>query len=158
MLADATVYGIGIYVVGRAVRAKANAALISGYCEIILGLLIFIDIVRRVFVGSEPASMVIITVGSVALVANIICLKLIHSHKDGDVHMRASWIFSANDVIANAGVILSGVLVLWLDSRWPDLIVGIIIAVVILRGAKHIISDANNELRSVKTEVTTCDL
>jgi len=72
--------------------------------------------------------------------------------------MRASWIFSANDVIANAGVILSGVLVLWLDSRWPDLIVGIIIAVVILRGAKHIISDANNELRSVKTEVTTCDL
>ena len=158
MLADATVYGIGIYVVGRAVRAKANAALVSGYCEIILGLLIFIDIVRRFFVGSEPTSMVIITVGSVALVANIICLKLIHSHKDGDVHMRASWIFSANDVIANAGVILSGVLVLWLDSRWPDLIVGIIIAVVILRGAKHIISDANNELRSVKTEVTTCDL
>jgi Co/Zn/Cd efflux system component len=148
MLADATVYGIGLYVVGRAVRAKANAALISGYCEMALGLLILVDITRRIFVGSEPVSMVIMTVGAAALIANIVCLRLIYAHKDGDVHMRASWIFSANDVIANAGVILSGALVLWLDSRWPDIVIGIVIVFVILRGAKTIVADAKNELGS----------
>lgn len=146
MLADATVYGIGLYVVGRTVRVKAKAALASGYCEMTLGLLILVDIVRRTLVGSEPESAIIMAVGTMALVANVICLKLIHAHKDGDVHMRASWIFSANDVIANAGVILGGVLVFWFDSRWPDLVIGLIIAVVILRGAKRIIADAKNEL------------
>ena len=156
MLADATVYGVGLYVVGKAVHAKANAALISGYCEMILGVLILIDITRRIFVGSEPASIIIISVGTLALVANVICLKLIYAHKDGDVHMRASWIFSANDVIANTGVILSGILVLWLDTRWPDLVVGVVIAIVVLRGARAILADARNELSSDAVVVNTC--
>ena len=38
--------------------------------------------------------------------------------------MRASWIFTRSDVIANVGVVLAGLLVLVTNSRWPDLIVG----------------------------------
>ena len=148
MLADAIVYSIGLYAVGRALRDKANAALFSGYFQLGLSLLIIIDISRRFFMGSEPASTIIMSVGFIALVANIICLYLIIGHKGGDVNMRASWIFSANDVIANIGVILGGALVLWLDSRWPDIIIGIIIVVVILRGAKRIITDAKRELNT----------
>jgi len=56
--------------------------------------------------------------------------------------MRASWIFSANDVIANMGVIAAGVLVMLLDSRWPDIVIGSVIATLILRGAYLIITDA----------------
>jgi len=56
MFADAVVYGIGIYVVGRAAKDKAKAALVSGYFQAVLGLLILIDIVRRVIQGSEPIS------------------------------------------------------------------------------------------------------
>jgi len=53
--------------------------------------------------------------------------------------MRASWIFSTNDVIANAGVILAGFLVAWTGSRLPDLIVGCMIAVVVFSGALRIL-------------------
>ncbi len=88
-------------------------------------------------------------IGLIALAASVICLALIHKHKDGEVHMRASWIFSANDVIANIGVIISGVLVWWLDQRWPDIIIGIVIAFVILRGARLILQDAKNELKQI---------
>jgi len=147
MFADAVVYGIGLYVVGRAAKDKAKAALVSGYFQSVLGLLILIDIVRRVIQGSEPVSELIMVMGLIALIANLICLVLIHKHKDGEVHMRASWIFSANDVIANLGVIIGGALVWWLDSRWPDIVIGIVIAVVILRGARLILQDAKNELR-----------
>ena len=49
--------------------------------------------------------------GGIALAANVACLMIIHKHKEGGLHMQASWIFSANDVIANVGVILGGVLV-----------------------------------------------
>lgn len=151
MLADAIVYGIGLYAVSRSAEHKARAALLSGWFQAALGLLVLVDVVRRVFVGSEPVSVLMIGVGIVALIANIVCLRLIQRHKDGEVHMRASWIFSKNDVIANTGVILGGGLVWLLDDRWPDLVIGCLIAMVILNGARLIVRDAQQELTREST-------
>ncbi len=147
MLADAIVYGIGLYAVGRAITAKARAALVSGYFQLLLAVLILIDIIRRVAFGSEPASQLMIGMGLLALAANITCLLLIQKHRHGDVNMRASWIFSTNDVLANLGVILSGALVAWVSSRWPDIIIGSLIVMLILRGVWMILTDAKRELR-----------
>ena len=83
-----------------------------------------------------------IGVALVALVANVTCLWLIRKHREGEVHMRAAWIFSANDVIANTGVILAGVLVTFSGSRWPDLIIGAIVAAIVLRGGLRILQEA----------------
>lgn len=147
MFADALVYAIGLYAIGKSLQHKAKAALISGWFQGVLGIMIFVDVTRRVLMGSEPLSLFMILMGGVALVANIYCLRLIDAHKEGDVHMRASWIFSKNDVIANTGVIVGGGLVWALDSRWPDLIIGALIALVILNGARLIITDARSELK-----------
>jgi len=146
MLADAIVYGIGLYVIGKSIQHKAKAALLSGWFQGALGFMILADVLRRVFIGSEPISVLIMGVGAIALIANIYCLRIIEKHKDGEVHMRASWIFSKNDVIANTGVILGGLLVWLLDSRWPDLVIGSLIALVIFNGARHIIIDAREKL------------
>ena len=80
--------------------------------------------------------MIIISV--LALVGNIICLWLINKAKSEDAHMQASAIFTSNDIIVNGGVIVAGVLVYWLNSKWPDLVIGLIIFVVVLRGAIRI--------------------
>ena len=145
MLADAVVYGVALYAIGKSLLHKANAARISGFFQMALGLLIIIDIVRRSISGSEPVSGLMMAMGAVALVANVICLVIIRKQRNEEVHMRASWIFSANDVIANLGVIFAGVLVFWLDSRWPDLVIGVIVSCVVLRGAKMILEEAGNE-------------
>ncbi len=149
MLADAIVYAIGLYAISNSLHHKANAALISGYFQGLLGLIILVDIIRRVIIGSEPASILMMMVGIIALIANVYCLRLIDKHKDGEVHMRASWIFSKNDVIANTGVILAAVLVWVSGSRWPDLIIGTLISLIILNGARHIINDYKQELLKV---------
>ncbi len=146
MLADAVVYGIGIYAVGKSILHKAKAAQISGYFQLLLGVIILIDITRRLFLGSEPISSLMIGMGFIALIANVACLMIIRNHKNDEVHMRASWIFSANDVIANMGVIIAGVLVVWLDSRAPDLVIGCIVSIVVLRGAWMILKDAKQEV------------
>ena len=146
MLADAVVYGIGIYAVGKSILHKAKAAQISGYFQLLLGVIILIDITRRLFLGSEPISSLMIGMGFIALIANVVCLVIIRNHKNDEVHMRASWIFSANDVIANMGVISAGVLVVWLDSRVPDLVIGCIVSIVVLRGAWMILKDAKQEV------------
>ena len=142
MLADALVYATSLYAVSRAASIKRTAARLSGWLQIALACLVLIDVARRGWFGSEPVGAWMIGVAAVALIANVSCLWLIRKHRDGEVHMRAAWIFSANDVIANAGVILAGVLVLATGSRWPDLVIGLIVALVVLSGGIRILRDA----------------
>ena len=142
MLADAMVYGVGLYAVGKSLLLKADAARISGGLQILLGLLVLADILRRIIVGSEPVSVLMMGMGLIALIANFTCLILIAKHREGDVHMRASWIFSKNDVIANLGVILAGGLVAWTGSRLPDLTISLLVALIVIRGGILILQDA----------------
>ncbi|AXA94595.1 cation transporter [Massilia sp. YMA4] len=140
MFADAAVYGLALYAVGRAASLKARAAHLAGWLQLVLALGALSEVIRRAFVGSEPESAMMMGVGALALVANVACLILIAKKRDRGAHMKASYIFSANDVIANLGVIIAGVLVTWTGSSYPDLIVGTIIAVIVLIGARRILA------------------
>lgn len=145
MFADASVYAVALYAVGRSSRIQLTAATASGVGQMALGLGVLLEVVRRFLYGSEPVSALMIGVGAAALVANAVCLILIAKHRHGGIHMRASWIFSANDVIANLGVILSGALVLLLGSRIPDLVIGAVIAVIVVRGGIGILREVREE-------------
>ena len=142
MLADAGVYGLSLYVVGKGIERQSKAASISGVLQIILGIGVLLEVARRLIFGSEPESLLIVAVGVAALIANIYCLFLLSRHRDAGVHMRASWIFSTNDVVANLGVIISGLLVWALGSRYPDLVIGAIISAVVVRGGVIILREA----------------
>lgn len=148
MLADAAVYGIGLYAVGRAAGEKNRAASVSGVLQIMLGCIVVVDVLRRFYLGSEPDSLLMMSVGLMALVANVICLKLLSKHRDGEVHMRASWIFSKNDVIANIGIIVSGVIVYLTQLAVADLIIGLVIALIVIRGGFQILADVKSEQQS----------
>lgn len=139
MLADSLVYGISLFAVNKAIKAKSRAAFLSGVFQMTLAIGCIIEVVRRFFYGSEPLSSMMIGVSIIALIANIICLALIHKHKDGGIHMKASWIFSANDVIANLGVITAGSFVYFTNSRYPDLIIGALIAFIVFSGSIRIL-------------------
>lgn len=139
MLADALVYGISLYAVGKTVASKNGAAKTSGWLQLILAVGTLFEVGRRFFAGSEPVSALMISVSSLALFANVLCLWLISKHRDGGNHMKASWIFSSNDVIANAGVIISGVLVATTRSPYPDLAIGLLISILVASGALRIL-------------------
>lgn len=145
MLADASVYAISLYAVGRAARIRRGAATASGVLQLILGIGVLIEAARRFFNGGEPVGLAMIGMGIVALAANSICLWLIAKHKGGDVNFRASYIFSANDVIANLGVIISGLIVKLSGSQVPDLVIGILIAGVVARGGIKILREARQD-------------
>jgi Co/Zn/Cd efflux system component len=135
MLADAAVYFISLIAVGKSLQKKHRAAKVSGYFQLFLACLVLIETGRKFFVGSEPEGQSMIVISLVALIANLGCLMLLSKYREGEVHMQASWIFSSNDVIANIGVILAGVLVTTLNSNLPDLIIGIIVGLVVLKGS-----------------------
>jgi len=140
MLADAAVYGLALYAVGHGIKMQVRAAHVAGVLQLILAAGVLIEVGRRFLFGSDPQSLMMMTVASVALVANISCLLLIAKHREGGAHMKASWIFSANDVVINLGVILAGLLVAWTGSNYPDLIIGGIVGAIVLIGAKRILA------------------
>jgi len=155
MLADALVYGVGLYAIGKAVHVKQRAARWAGWLQLLLAVSIVVDVVRRAIGGSEPHSTLIMVIASVALVANAYCFRLLAKHRHGEVHMRASWIFTRSDVIANIGVVLAGLLVRLTDSRWPDLIVGAAIAGVVVKGGFEILADSKDDKSAARHSTWT---
>jgi Co/Zn/Cd efflux system component len=153
MCADAFVYGLALLAVGRSTKMQARAAAASGWLQVSLGAGVLIEVARRLAFGSEPISAVMIGVGMVALAANLTCLALLAKHRTGGVHMRASWIFSTNDVIANIGVISSGFLVMYLDSYIPDLIVGTLVSSLVVWGGIRILSDVRDQKAEPPTDL-----
>lgn len=140
MLADSIVYALALFAVGGTIARKNNIAKFAGYFQILLAVIGFIEVVRR-FIGVEkmPDFQTMIVVSVLALIANVICLYLLQKGKSKEAHMQASMIFTSNDVIINSGVILSGLLVNWLNSGYPDLIIGAIVFVIVARGAYRIL-------------------
>lgn len=145
MLADAAVYAIALYAVARTRALKARAARLSGLLQIGLGAGVLVEATHRFRGDSEPVGALMLAVGSLALLANLTCLALIARHRNGGVHMRASWIFSTNDVMANLGVIISGLLVRYLGTPLPDLVIGAAIALLVIHGGWRILNEARRE-------------
>jgi len=139
MFADAAVYGLSLYAVGRALAAQQRAAKVSGWLQMVLALGALGEVARRSVMGSEPVDALMIAVGLVALVANLTCVALLAKHRDGGAHLKASWIFSTNDALANLGGVLAGVLVAGTGRAWPDLVVGTAVGCLVLWGAVRIL-------------------
>jgi len=152
MLADASAYAIALGAIGRSARFKAGAATLSGSLLLLLGVMVLLDVGRRALLGSEPESLVMMAVAFVSLLVNANVLRMLGRYREGEVHLRATRIFTRVDVIANVGVMLSGLLVLLTGSRFPDLVAGGAIGVYVIKEALEILSDAR-EARAAGTRL-----
>lgn len=142
MLADSFVYGISLFAVGRTSIKKKQIAKLAGYFQIALAIVGFIEVLRR-FIGDDriPDFSTMIIISIFALIANGICLYILQKSKSKEqAHIKASMIFTSNDVIINLGVIIAGILVNLLNSNKPDLFVGTIVFILVIKGAFRILN------------------
>lgn len=141
MLADALVYGMSLAVVGATAFKKRRVGMASGYFQIFLAVIGLYEVVKR-FIGQEevPDHTLMIIVSVLALIANAVSLVILQRTRSKEVHIQASIIFSSNDVIINLGVIAAGLLVMWLDTQIPDLVIGAIVFCIVISGAIRILS------------------
>jgi Co/Zn/Cd efflux system component len=140
---DAAVYLISFLAIGRAGTWKRAAARASGIMLLVFAAGVLVDAVRRVITGTEPIGPTMMALALVAAVVNLICLQLIRRQHSGDVNMKAAETFSFNDFASNGGILVAGGLVLWLDQAWPDLVVGVLVAAIAIKGGVEILRDAN---------------
>jgi Co/Zn/Cd efflux system component len=141
MLADSFVYGISLFAVGGTFIKKKRIAKFAGYFQIVLAVIGFIEVLRRFF-GEEkiPDFSIMIRISIFALIANGVCLYILQKSKSKEeVHMKASMIFTSNDILINLGVIMAGVSVNLLGSNKPDLIIGTVVFALVIQGAFRIL-------------------
>lgn len=141
-LADASVYAVGLYAVGRSIGAKVAAARLSGWLLIGLSVLLAAEVVRRFLGSEEPIGPAMMVMAGVNAAINVYCLRLIRRHKGEDVNFKASAIFTSNDSVVNLAILVSGLLVMWLGSSIPDLVLGIVSALIAANGGREILEQA----------------
>ena len=142
MLGDTLVYGFSLYVVARNDAWKAISALIKGGIMAIFGISVLAQAAYKYLYPVIPHFETIGLVGLLVLFANSACFILLWSHRTEDVNMRSVWLCSRNDIVANISVLFAAYGVWSLDSQWPDLLVGMGIAMLFLRSALHVIHEA----------------
>lgn len=142
MLSDASAYAIGLSAIGRTALFKARAASVSGAVLLLLGAGMLFEVGRRLFQGSEPASGAMVAVALLSLAVNVTVLRLMRRFRNSEVHLRAAWIFTRADVVANLGLIAAALLVLATRSPIPDLLVGAAIGLYVMREALEIVREA----------------
>jgi cation diffusion facilitator family transporter len=147
-LSDAAVYALSLVALSRGRQWKTRAASVSGVMLLVFAGGVLLDVGRRWFEGSEPIGVTMMAMAIVAAAVNWFCLRALQKLEEPDVNLRAATIFSFNDFIANGGVLIAGVLVLWLGVNWPDLAVGIATALIAIKGGVEILRDARAEART----------
>ena len=145
MLADAAAYSIALLAIGRTKIFKIRAATLSGTIVLVLGVGILFEVGRRLLYGADPVSEWMIGTALLSLVVNLTVLRLLAPMKSGEVHLRATWLFTRADVVANLGVILAGVLVFWFRVPYPDYVIGSLIGLYVIKEAVEILRDARSE-------------
>jgi cation diffusion facilitator family transporter len=144
MLSDAAIYGLSLIAVGRSHQFKRRTAFASGLLLAASGLAVMADAIRRALEGGVPDPRLMAAAAVLSLLVNATVLRMLTRFRGGEVHLRASWIFTRADVIANLGVIVAALLVSVTVSRTPDLVVGLAIGTYVIKEAWEILSDASS--------------
>lgn len=148
MLGDAFVYMLSLFALDRSERWRAGAAVAKGITILVFGFGVCVEVATKIVDGVPPTSGLMFAFGGLALLANLSCLRLLWRVRNVDVNMSSTFECSRNDVISNFGVLVAAMGVLIFDSAWPDIIVGLIIAMVFSRSALRVIREAWPQFRS----------
>lgn len=146
-LGDALTYGFSLYAVSRGSHAKARVALFKGVLILAAGIFVLSQVAYRIAVPVIPAHETMGLVSLLALLANGTCLALLWKHREEDINMSSVWECSRNDIASNIAVFVAAGGVWLTHSGWPDILIGLALALLFLKSAVKVLKGAIAELR-----------
>jgi cobalt-zinc-cadmium efflux system protein len=127
-------YGLGR---SSVLAALANAVLLLLACGAIAW-----EAASRL--GSPPpvAGRTVMIVAAVGIALNGISAWMLHAGSHGDLNRRSAYLHMLSDAVVSAGVVLSGLLILWSGWSLIDPIVSLVIVAVILVSTWRLLRDS----------------
>ncbi len=148
-LGDALTYGLSIYAISRGPRTKAKVALLKGFLILAAALFVLAQVGYRALYGATPLYEAMGVVGLLALAGNATCLALLWKHRSADVNMSSVWECSRNDIAGNVAVFIAAGAVWLTGTRWPDLVVGLLLSAWLLASSARVLRSGAAELKLV---------
>ena len=150
MLGDSLIYAFSLYVLSRSAAWKAKAGLLKGAVMAVFGVGVLLEVIYKTISGILPSAETMGIIGTLVLLGNGTCFLLLYRHRSDDLNMRSTWLYSRNDIIANAGVLIAAFGVYVTQSVWPDVLIGGAIAVLFLKSAIAVLTESLIEFKRSK--------
>lgn len=150
-LGDSANYFITLFVFSSAIRTKAKVSLLKALFMFGFGVWVLGEAIIRFSNDSVPDPFTMSWVGTLALIVNGLVAFILYKFKDGDSNMQSVWLCSRNDAIGNLAVLFASAGVYYFSSKWPDLIVAIIMAFLSVTASYKVLLVVKKEFK--ETEV-----
>lgn len=145
---DAANIGISLTVLSMAAQWRSRAALFKALCMLLFGAVVLARALWGALHGTPPEPVTMGAVGVLALAANLGVAWLLYAFREGDANMRSVWLCTRNDAVGNVAVLLAALGVFGTGTRWPDLLVAAVMALLAASAGLSVVRQARGELKA----------
>jgi Co/Zn/Cd efflux system component len=148
-LEDASVNLLILMALGWSPTARARVAMLLAVILLVPGLATLWTAWAKFNAPAPPAPIPLSLAGSGALAVNLACaFMLARYRRHGGSLTRAAFLSARNDALANIAIVAAGLMTAYTLSAWPDLLVGLGIAVMNADAAREVFEAARVEHRA----------
>ncbi len=150
-LEDASVNFLILIALGWSTARRARVGMVLAAILLIPGLATLWTAWLKFSMPVPPAFVPLSLAGAGAFVVNLSCAFMLTRYRQHPGSMvRAAFLSARNDVLANVAIISAGLSTIYIRSAWPDLIVGLGIALMNAGAAKEVYEAACEENRNAR--------
>lgn len=148
-LEDASVNFLVVAALGWSARNRARVGMVLAGVLLIPSVAALWTAIAKITAAVPPAALSLSLTGLGALAVNLYCAWLLarHRHDSGSL-TKAAFLSARNDAFANVAIIAAGVVTAYTVSVWPDVVVGLGIAVMNADAAYAVYRAARKERAS----------
>jgi len=144
-------------------RLEILAAFLNGVLLLGISLYIFNEAYHRLMDPGEIKGVFMLVVAATGLVANGVGIAILRRSRFRNLNVRSVLFHLMGDTISSAGIIIGGILIIYTGWYIVDPLIGILIGVLILRGAYSLVRESVDILleatpKEIDTETLISDL
>ena len=146
-LEDASINFLILAALGWSARRRARVGMVLAGILLVPGLATLWTAWEKFNLPVAPEPLLLVLAGAGAFAVNLCCAIMLARYRThGGSLTRAAFLSARNDTFANVAIVVAGLLTAFVwPSAWPDLIVGLCIAVVNADAAVEVWTAARDE-------------
>lgn len=152
-LEDTALNALILFGLNWKIRQRARLGIALAGLLLVPGVATLWTAARKFAAPVPPSPLPLSLAGAGALIVNMTCAIMLARYRQHSGSLTlAAFLSARNDVIANIAIIAAGLLTGYSRSAWPDLVVGLGIALMNAGSAKEIYQLAREERRATEKE------
>ena len=150
-LEDASINTLIAVALGWPPRRRAALGMVLALILLVPGIATVVTAWQRLQLPVAPDPVLLGVTGAGALVVNVACaLLLARFRAHAGSLSRAAFLSARNDAFANVAIVVAGALTALVGNAWPDLVVGVGIAILNADSARDVWRAARDERRTAE--------